>query len=218
MENLHHLISQLEAAETNVSDVSVKLRRHLLELEIHAKDYDFIKNDSDLKSKLLMHYRRMMAHESSLIQEKESLRFENICRHAHIQMEGLLAYFYKEKFKCIAPQFIAEHNRYIGEVNEKLVKLGRVKLNPMPTDKSWSRITFAEKNFLFQKYTLDERLAKFLKLTNNFRNTISHIGYVDKHSEPAVEIAETVKVFAAEKNVNAVFDALFALRDYVANW
>lgn len=171
--------------------------------------------DPDLQSKLIMHYRRMVVHELGLAKESEIARFENLCRHAHIQVEGLFSFFYKEKFRCIAPQFIAEYNRYVDEINNRLASAGVKRLNHMATDKSWSRITFAEKNLLFEKYTLDSSLSKFLKLLNNFRNSISHIGYVNRNSEEAISVDEKVRDFKDAKNLNAVLDALLQTREYV---
>lgn len=215
MENISKLVSQLEATETTVSEVIQKLKKHLLQLDSHIKEYDFLKNDSDLKDKVVMYYRRMMAHELRLIKENDTLRFENICRNAHLQMEGMLSYFFKEKFRTVVAQFIAEHKGYVDEINKKA---GRTAVYHMPSDRTWSRITFAEKNFLFQKYTLDSKLYAFVKLLTSFRNSISHIGYVDKNSPTSVEATVEVRAFASSQDVNAVLEALTSMRDYVSNW
>lgn len=215
MENVSKLVSQLEAVETTLSEATQKLKKHLLHLDSQVKEYDFLKNDSDLKDKVVMCYRRMMAHELRLIKENDILRFENICRNAHLQMEGMLNYFFKERFRTVAGQFIAEHKSYVEEINSKA---GKTVVYHMPFDRTWSRITFAEKNFLFQKYTLDSKLYTFVKLLTSFRNSISHIGYVDKHSTTAVEATAEVKNFASLQDVNAVLEALISMREYVSNW
>ena len=215
MQDITTLIAKLKAAESNVSDVAQSLKNHIMDLENQVAYFAFV-TDADINKSLLRCYRRMMAHELGLINETESLRFENICRNAHMQTEGLLTFFYNEKFRFVASKFVSEHNEYVEKVNEE----GRSRPNFKPlalmlSDKKWSRITYAEKNLLFQKYTLDWRIKNFLQILNNFRNSISHVGYVDKRSDFAADTAADVKDFASAKDVNAVLDALLKLRDYV---
>ena len=180
MENLTQLLAQLESAKTNITEVSRKMSEQVFELETLSKQYDFIIKPSEnlrldkenivLRDKILLYYRRMVSHELNLVKEDEKLRFDNICRNAQMQMEGLFAYFYKQVYKENTKLFQEDYNEYVAEAKEK----SGYSFSEIKRD-SWSKITFADKYFLFQKFTNDINLYNFLKLLGNFRNSISHV-------------------------------------------
>lgn len=217
MENLTQLVSQLEAAHINISDVARKLKVQILEMENQAHRYDFIiretrdralnEKNKQLRIRLMTHYRRMMSHELGLVQESDQIRFENICRNAQMQMEGLLAYFYQHQFSENVQQFVSVHNAYVEEVNR------RGGSHRVIQHDKWSKITYANKYFLFQKFTQDAELTNFVKVLSGFRNRISHLGYESRASGTTPD--DKVSIFAKLKDINAVLDALEQLREYV---
>ncbi|WP_139362377.1 hypothetical protein [Hymenobacter sp. CRA2] len=219
MENLLQLIAQLDAAQTNIADVSRKLKIHILELENNASRYDFIlkptkekwidEKSKVLRSKILVCYRRMLAHELGLVQENNTNQFENICRNAHMQMEGLLNYFCLLEFKEDTLNFVTYYNNYVDEIN---TKQGKAVVNKIERDKWW-KITYADKYFIFQRFTNDEKLTAFIKLLAKYRNVISHEGYIDSKSTTTAN--DDVSAFAKDKRINSVLDALDKLRDYI---
>jgi len=217
MENIPQLISQLEAAHINISDVARKLKLQILEMENQAQRYDFIErevrdrtlNDKNrrLRTRIISCYRRMISHELGLVQETEQTRFENICRNAQMQMEGLLAYFYQCQYGENVQQFVTAYNNYVAELNSN----GR-SFHPIQRER-WDKLTFSDKYFLFQHVTQDASLINFIKLLNRYRNSISHSGY--EHRANGTAPNDDVSVFARIKDVNAVLDALEKLREYV---
>lgn len=214
MEDLTQLLAQLESARTNIAEVTRKLTEQVFELEIQSKQFDFMLKSSGnkrsddenriLRDKIFLYYNRMVSHELNLVKEDNKLRFENICRNAQMQMEGLLAYFYKQVYRGDVRWFQEDYNQYTIEARQKSGhSFGEIERS------AWSKVTFADKYFLFQKFTLDTNLYDFIKLLGNFRNSISHVGYLTGNK------TSDVIQFGQRMDVNAVLYALEQVRDYV---
>ncbi|WP_072008495.1 hypothetical protein [Hymenobacter sp. IS2118] len=218
MENFAEIVSQLESAKVNIAEVARKLKLQIFELEVNSARYDFIARDHPnkfvkdkniaLRDRILVCYHRMMAHELRLVKESDALRFENICRNAQMQMEGLFTYFYNFHYNDNVKQFVEAYNLYISEINASHGQNFR----EIQRD-YWWKVTFADKYTLFQKFTEDADLTNFLKVLAKYRNSISHVGYVEK-TKGNNKDADSI-LFEKNANVIAVLYALEKLSEYV---